>query len=628
MWGNNYEGIFVSKTLELKFDPNTIEHLGVSLYSQLPSVLSELISNSWDADATSVEIDFRTSISGKEINVKDDGHGMTFDELNDSYLVIGRNRRNTGSAETPKGRKPIGKKGLGKLSVFGICNAVLVRSVKSGVANQFSLDLEAIKSSKLTSYRPDIIEQAVETSDADGTEITLKGVRRKSPFKLSETGISISKKFTILDELNLTFLENGTNEVRIKNEDKFRGMSKQFRWPFPREDFGKTYHKWSEVSGEIVTLETPVKDTEMRGIYLTSRGKIVNSASFFGLRDNDQFHNYVTGYLHVDFIDELSSDLISTDRHSLNWEHDETKELQEYLHEVIKGVGREWKKKRQEKKRSVIKLERSLDIEKWQESLPTYEKDLSDKIINPILANNGISSENASVIIGGVIDKFENKAFKEYASSIADISREEDIPKLLALMDDWKSIEAKQFRDLSCSRVEVIKKFEEHILTDTREVPTLHNFLKKFSWLLDPRILEFQDEVTYSSLLKVSFPETQLDEKNKRIDFLCSNALGEILYVIEIKRSKYKIDEKALEQAYKYGLFLKNKYASETGFSRVVCFVVGGEKSDDYEFQGKEETYSSQGVVFVKTYRELLEQSKQYHKEFIKAYDEFNPKST
>ena len=35
----------MSESLVLKFDPNTIEHLGVSLYSKLPSVLSELISS-------------------------------------------------------------------------------------------------------------------------------------------------------------------------------------------------------------------------------------------------------------------------------------------------------------------------------------------------------------------------------------------------------------------------------------------------------------------------------------------------------------------------------------------------------------------------------------------------------
>lgn len=618
----------MNKILELKFDPNTIEHLGVSLYSQLPSVLSELISNSWDADADSVKVDFITSSTCKEISVKDDGHGMTFDELNDEYLVVGRNRRKSGSSKTAKGRKPIGKKGLGKLSVFGICDSVSVRSVKSGLANQFVLDLELIKSSKSNSYQPKIIEHSVATSEPDGTEIILKGIRRKSPFRIDETAVSISKKFTVLDELNLIFLENGKNPTRVRNEDKFRGMNTQFKWSFPSEEFGKSYPHYGEIVGEIITLETPVKDTEMRGIYLVSRGKIVNSASFFGLRDNDQFHNYVTGYLHIDFIDDLLSDLISTDRHSLNWEHDESRELQEYLHEVIKGIGRDWKKKRQHQKRDQLKSERSLDIEEWQKTLPTYERDLSDKIINPILTDNNIASERASIIIGGVIDKFNNKAFKDYASNIADISREEDIPRFIELIEEWKLIEAKQFRDLSRSRVEVIKKFEEHIANDTKEVPTLHNFLKKFSWLLDPRILEFRDEVTYSRLLKESFPESGLDEKSKRIDFLCSNALGEILYVIEIKKSKYKVDKKALEQAYEYGAFLRNKYASQTGFSKVVCFVVGGEKSDDYLFKDKEETYMKSGEVFVKTYRELLEQSKEYHREFIETYDKFNPDGT
>ena len=47
-----------SKTLVLKFDPNTIQHLGISLYSQLPSVLSELISNSWDADTNNIKLEF------------------------------------------------------------------------------------------------------------------------------------------------------------------------------------------------------------------------------------------------------------------------------------------------------------------------------------------------------------------------------------------------------------------------------------------------------------------------------------------------------------------------------------------------------------------------------------------
>jgi hypothetical protein len=52
--------------------------------------------------------------------------------------------------------------------------------------------------------------------------------------------------------------------------------------------------------------------------------------------------------------------------------------------------------------------------------------------------------------------------------------------------------------------------------------------------------------------------------------------------------------------------------------------VVGGNKSSNPIFRRKEKTYSQTGEVFVKTYRELLEQSKECHREFIEAYDSFN----
>lgn len=613
------------KKLELVFDPNTIEHLGISLYSKLPSVLSELISNSWDADADIVTIDFIDNDGQKEIHFIDDGIGMSFDELQSKYLVIGRNRRKkTGTQESPRGRKVIGKKGLGKLSVFGICNVIEVISIKDKVKNHFKMNLSAIRNSK-GSYEPEVIVENEVTNEENGTTLLLKKIRRKSAFELSKIALSLSKKFLIFDEMKTSLFLNSSEETEVTNDLKFRELNTQFEWKFPDKKYDESYEYWEDVEGTIFTLETPLKDTEMRGLYLTSRGKIVNTAGFYGARDNDLFHSYVTGYLEVDFIDDFDEDVISTDRHSLNWEHEKTKALQEYIHKIIRRIGTEWRNKKAEIKKSSIKAQRSIDIDEWQGSLPTYERQLSDKIIDPILENSNIDVDESSNIIGNVINKFDNQTFKEYASRIADISKPEEIPTLLNLMNEWKAIEAKEIKGLADARIEVIKQFENYLNTNTKEVPTLHNFLKKFPWLLDPRILEFRDEVTYSQLLKESFPENELEEKNRRIDFLSSNALGEILYVIEIKRSTYRVDEKAVEQAYKYGTFLKNKYASETGFSKVVCYVVGGEKhSEDYNFKAKEETYARSGEVFVKTYRELLEQSKEYHKEFIEAYERHN----
>jgi len=614
----------MNEKLKLVFDPNTIEHLGISLYSKLPSVLSELISNSWDADSDSVTIDFIDSNENKEIHFSDDGIGMNFIELQKKYLVIGRNRRKeAGTHVSSKGRKVIGKKGLGKLSVFGICNIIEVISIKDNYKNHFKMNLSAIRESRGL-YEPEVLVKNLKTTEGNGTKLLLKEIRRKSDFDMDKIALSLSKKFLIFDEMRTSLRLNHSKEVPVSNDLKFRELKTQFEWKFPSNKYDKEYEHWKDVAGTIFTLETPVKDTEMRGLYLTSRGKIVNTAEFYGARDNDQFHSYVTGYLEVDFIDDFEEDVISTDRHSLNWENEKTKELQEYIHKIIRKIGSEWKLKRASIKKASIVKTKQLDIDKWERDLPTFERELSNKIINPILENSNIDIDESSEIIGNVIDKFNNQTFKEYASKIADISKPEDIPSLLKLMDDWKAIEAREIKGLADARIEVIKQFELFLNSDTKEIPTLHNFLKKFPWLLDPRILEFRDEVTYSQLLKEAFPEDKLDEKNKRIDFLSSNALGEILYVLEIKRSTYKVDYEAIEQAYKYGTFLKNKYASQTGFSKVVCFVVGGEKhSDDYNFKAKEETYANSGEVFVKTYRELLEQSKEYHKEFIEAYKNF-----
>ena len=618
----------MSDSLILKFDPNTIEHLGVSLYSKLPSVLSELLSNSWDADSETVTIDFFENGDEKEIVYTDDGEGMTFEELNNKYLVIGRNRRHETERQTSlKGRPVIGKKGLGKLSVFGICDEIEVVSIKGGLRNHFTMNLQEIKDSRGNKYSPELIAYNEVTSIPSGTIIKLKKIRRKSGFNLDDIALSLSKKFIIFSEMDTQIKKNNEvdSTVHVTNELKYQSLNTEFTWSFPDSKYNESYAHWEQVKGSIISLKTPVKDTEMRGIYLTSRGKIVNVASFYGARDNDQFHNYVTGYLKVDFIDDFNDDVISTDRHSLNWEHEETRELQTYLQEIVRVVGGEWRKNRAAAKLTAVEEVHQIGVEQWKEKLPTFERELGNKIITPILENSNIDIDESAELIGNVMGKFDNQAYKEYASKISDLSESaEDIPKLLRLMDDWKTIESKQYRDLATSRVEVIKQFENYINTHTKEVPTLHNFLKKFSWLLDPRILEFRDEVTYSKLLQEAYPDDNLDEQDRRIDFLCSNALGEILYVIEIKRSTYKVDVKAIEQAYDYASFLEERYASETGFSRVVCYVVGGSKSEDRRFRSKEKTYAETGEVFVKSYRELLEQSKEYHKEFIEAYDQHN----
>ena len=68
---------------------NVLNHLGINLYSNIPSVLSEIVANSWDADAKTVWV----TINDGEIIIEDNGCGMTEADINDHFLKVGYQKR-------------------------------------------------------------------------------------------------------------------------------------------------------------------------------------------------------------------------------------------------------------------------------------------------------------------------------------------------------------------------------------------------------------------------------------------------------------------------------------------------------------------------------------------------------
>ena len=45
-----------TRDLVMTISLNALEHLGINLYSNIPAVLSEIVANAWDADASMVSI--------------------------------------------------------------------------------------------------------------------------------------------------------------------------------------------------------------------------------------------------------------------------------------------------------------------------------------------------------------------------------------------------------------------------------------------------------------------------------------------------------------------------------------------------------------------------------------------
>ena len=167
---------------QMTINLNVLNHLGINLYSNIPAVLSEVVANSWDADATSVDID----IGKEQITIKDNGHGMTLDDINDKYLKIGYERREDklsvkredGSEVTPHfNRDVMGRKGIGKLSLFSIAETVTVETLKDGSRNGFVMSTDEIKNHIKNDipdpYEPTPMPESEMKLDSKGTRIIL-----------------------------------------------------------------------------------------------------------------------------------------------------------------------------------------------------------------------------------------------------------------------------------------------------------------------------------------------------------------------------------------------------------------------------------------------------------------------
>ena len=77
------------------------------------------------------------STGGDKIIIEDDGCGMTVADTNEKYLRVGYERRKEEGGKTRKGRPVMGRKGIGKLSLFSIADTVTVHSVRDGERHGF-----------------------------------------------------------------------------------------------------------------------------------------------------------------------------------------------------------------------------------------------------------------------------------------------------------------------------------------------------------------------------------------------------------------------------------------------------------------------------------------------------------
>jgi len=411
---------------ELKFDPRTIEHLGVKMYSTLPPALAELISNSYDADASEVTVTFHEKNGAPiSITVKDNGFGMSAQDIQDRFLIIGRNRRmDDGDKPSPKyGRLPTGKKGLGKLALFGLAKNIILDTTKDKKRNRFQLDWDKlIASDKVYNPESDIEDDVVNA--ANSTAITLKELKRKSSFDLEALADSLSKIFIVDDNFKIILKKTDGETVEVTNEQRYGQIEQEFSWD--KSDIeGEEFEFIDNIELNLITGKTPIKPSSgLRGITIFSRGKLVNAPEYFSSSTSSHFYQYLTGWIKADFIDLLDEDVISTNRQSINWENEKMVEFRDWLSDFVSKVGVSWREKRKNKKDDEFKNKTGIDKEKWFSTLPNEIKESAEKIVGTLSSDEGVDESFNPIVtaLHEIIPEYPNLHWRHLHPEIQEAS--------------------------------------------------------------------------------------------------------------------------------------------------------------------------------------------------------------
>lgn len=415
----------------MTFDPATIEDLGIRMYSTLPPVLSELIANAHDADAGHVEISLKDGRGKKEIVVTDDGSGMSFGEINEKFLRIGRKRREVeGRQKTAKGRKIIGKKGLGKLSFFGIAQEIEVVTRKDGRENAFAMKWKDIKGCSDPEYWPQILRKDVRcSSNRHGTTFTLRGVKRESDFDPEGLAIALSKIFIVDRTFRVTIRHNSSDPIGVQNKRKYEELKKEVEWEVPGDvKLPSKYKRRTEITGHLIATEKPIPPkTNMRGVTLFSRKKLVNDPEYFSESTSSHFFSYLTGWLEVDFIDDLEEDVISTDRKSLRWGHPEMSKLRDYLRQLMNWLEQDWRKKRAEARERELSRKTGINISEWFSKVPDDIRAKIEPIVRAIVKDSELpeeTSKQAIVSLYGIAPEYPLLHWRHLHPEIQRVSKQ------------------------------------------------------------------------------------------------------------------------------------------------------------------------------------------------------------
>ena len=593
-------------------------HLGIKLYSNIPAVLSEVVANAWDADAEKVKI----NILEDKIVIQDDGEGMTVEDANSKYLCVGYDRReDRGGRITKKHKRPVmGRKGIGKLSLFSIADTIEVQTAKDGQSHGFVMSAQAIedkiskKGVEKDTYYPEPLPQKAITVRGHGTQITLTNLKKSETHSRDALRKRIARRFSIIGSEYHFSVEVDDVPIKITDRDYFHKL--QYIWYFGKES--EKYKRYCNVS-KLKHSEQRLSEVEVNGgekyrikgwigtvenagdlqdgsdnlnkIILMARGKLAQEDILEDFAEGGMYTKYLIGEIEADFLDmDNKEDIATSSRQEIIKADPRYQALKDWVREQLKNIQGSWTQLRNES--GTNKALEIPAINNWFASLgkdnKTRAKSLFGKI-NQITVDS--DAQRKELFKHGVL-AFESYRYKENLDALDKVTPEnmQAFVEIFANLDD---IEATLYHQIVKERLEVIETLKQKTEGDALE-KLIQKHLYDHLWLLDPSWDRATETPHLEQQVKKEFDKINAklsqDEKAGRVDIRYKKTTGKHV-IVELKRASRILSSWELgEQVVKYYNALE-KLLEQSGKGdepiEVICLV--GKPLKDWNTPKKKE---------------------------------------
>lgn len=586
---------------------NVYRHLGVGLYSNIPSVLSEAVANAWDADAEHVNID--VDVEKGKITISDDGIGMSREDANNRYLRVGYERRKDPEhqidpergAVTKKGRRVMGRKGIGKMSLFSIAKIIDIYSRKKDDSpHGFRMSIKdiehAIKEEGEHDYKPQPIEPSEDM--AIGTTIVLSDMKRDLVRTTKALRRRLARRFSIIG--SAYEFEVSVNGEPITMAD--RGYAKHLRYAWTFEEKGEAAIESAtrieqryrlngtidgteyKIDGWIATAwrSTDLKDSEAgdtaNKIVIMVNGKLGQEDVLEELGEGGLYSKYLIGEIHADFLDRDDMDDSSTSSRQKIMEDDlRYGMLKAKIQRDLKTIGNKWLALRiADGEKQAFDIE---GLKEWYGSLDSDHREAAKRLFKRIFTLPIDDRGEMRQLLAGGIMTFEILKLRHMLDKLDSISIE-NVSSLSSAFEQLNTYEASAYYRIIKNRLAMVRKLE--LLSDEDATEKMfRKHLYKNLWLLDPSWepvtvgAAYQEKRIYKAL-HAEAKSLSKEQQQMRLDIKYSSTTSNKHVIIELKRASVAPNLGALiDQVERYhgavGTVLKS--LDNHGTIEVICVV-------------------------------------------------------